>query len=172
MSKILVTYATKHQSTAEIAEAIAQELRKSPTVTVDFHPVEAVKDIVGYDAVVLGSAVYAGQWQGSAAGFLKQYEQELAQRPVWIFSSGPTGEGDPAVILKGWELPEALKPLVDRIKPRDVVVFHGNLDSKKLNLFEKAIVKGVKAPMGDFRNWNEIRGWAANIARELEPVTH
>jgi menaquinone-dependent protoporphyrinogen oxidase len=172
MPKILVTYATKHHSTAEIAEAIAEELRRSPAATVESQPVESVKDIAGYDAVVLGSAVYVGQWQGPAADFLKDHEQELAQRPVWIFSSGPTGEGDPAVILKGWELPEALKPIVDRIKPRDVAVFHGNLDAKKLNLFEKAMVKGVKAPMGDFRNWTEIRAWAANIARELEPMTH
>ncbi len=172
MTKILVTYASKHDSTAEIAEAIGEALRESSGFHVDIESVETVENVAGYDAVVLGSAVYAGQWQGKAADFLKEHEAELAQRPTWIFSSGPTGEGDPKTLLKGWELPEALKPIVEHIQPRDVTVFHGNLDADKLGAFERIVVKGVKAPLGDFRDWTMIRAWASGIVQALKQPTH
>jgi menaquinone-dependent protoporphyrinogen oxidase len=99
MAKILVAYASKHNATAEIANAIGETLRQSDALEVDVRSVDSVKDIALYDAVVLGSAVYVGRWQGEAADFLKQHEKELAQRPLWLFSSGPTGEGDPKALL-------------------------------------------------------------------------
>lgn len=171
MTKILVVYATKHNSTAEIANTIGEALRQSAvqsgTPQVDVKPVEAVRDIAAYDAVVLGSAVYAGQWQSGAADFLKKHEQELSQRPVWLFSSGPTGEGDPQTLMKGWKFPEALMPVAERIGPRDIALFHGNLDPSRLSLFERVIVQGVHAPMGDFRDSNMIRAWANSIAQAL-----
>src|SRR5437764_2741245 len=109
--KILVAYASKHHSTAEIACAIGELLQQSKNVQVDIRSVEAVEDVAPYDAVILGSAVYMAQWQSTAAEFLKKHEQELTQRPVWLFSSGPIGQGDPASLLKGWEFPEALQAL-------------------------------------------------------------
>jgi menaquinone-dependent protoporphyrinogen oxidase len=167
MTKILVAYATKHDSTAEIAHAIGRVLREAGH-QVDVRSVEVVENLKPYTAVVLGSAVYVGKWQPSAAEFLTRYEAELAEREVWLFSSGPTGEGAPETVLKGWDFPEALKPVVDRIQPRDVIVFHGKLDPQKLSFMERLIIKGVKAPMGDFRNWDLIREWASAVARTLE----
>jgi menaquinone-dependent protoporphyrinogen oxidase len=172
MVRILVAYASKHESTAEIAEAIGGVLHESGGLQVDTRSVETVRDLTGYDAVVLGSAVYAGQWQGAAVEFLKRHERELAQRPIWLFSSGPTGEGDPKTLLKGWKLPEAIQPIAGRINPRDVAVFHGNLDPARLNLMEKVVVKGVKAPTGDFRDWKMIRAWARGVAGALKQAEH
>jgi menaquinone-dependent protoporphyrinogen oxidase len=171
MVKILVAYATKHNSTAEIANLIGETLQqtrlRSGIPHVEVKSVETVGDVTKYDVVVLGSAVYAGQWQSSAADFLKKHQEELSQRPVWLFSSGPTGEGDPLTLLKGWKFPQALMPVAERIKPRDIAVFHGNLDPDKLSLFERVVVKGVKAPMGDFRDSEMIRTWAKCIAEAL-----
>jgi menaquinone-dependent protoporphyrinogen oxidase len=168
MTYILVTYASKHNSTAEIAKTIGEVLQQANASQVDLVPVENVEDITSYDAVILGSAVYAGQWQSKAGNFLKKHEAELSQRPVWLFSSGPIGEGDPKDLLKGWKFPEALLPIVERIKPQDIALFHGNLDPTKLNVMERIVVKGVKAPTGDFRDWNVIRGWAYNIVQTLQ----
>jgi menaquinone-dependent protoporphyrinogen oxidase len=168
MTYILVTYASKHNSTAEIAKAIGEVLQQTNAAQVDILPVEEVKDITAYDAVILGSGVYAGQWQSKAADFLKAKETELAQRAVWLFSSGPTGDDDPNGLLKGWKFPEALQPIADRIKPHDIAVFSGKLDPTKLNLVERLVVKGVNAPTGDFRDWDVIRGWAYNIAQALQ----
>jgi menaquinone-dependent protoporphyrinogen oxidase len=167
MTRVLVAYATKHHSTGEIAFAIAEVLREFEQLTVDFESVESVTGITGYDAIVLGSAVYMGQWQAGAADFLKRHEQELAQQAVWLFSSGPIGEGDPKVLMKGWVFPEALQPYVDHIKPRDITLFHGKLERDWLNIFEKAAVKFIGANVGDSRDWNMIRGWAQEIAQAL-----
>jgi len=165
--KVLVAYATKHGATAEIAEKIGQVLSEAG-LQADVLPVTHVRDLTPYRAVVLGSAVYIGRWRKEAAAFLKANEKALAERPVWIFSSGPTGEGDPMELTKGWRIPEALQPLVDRIQPRDIAVFSGALDPKKLNFFERWIIKNVKAPVGDFRDWNAITSWAMMIADTLK----
>jgi menaquinone-dependent protoporphyrinogen oxidase len=166
-NRILIAYATKYGATAEIAEKIGQVLRQAG-LRADVLPTDRVGDVTPYKAVVLGSAVYVGQWQKEAATFLAANEKTLAERPVWLFSSGPTGKGDPAQLMKGWRFPEALQPIADRIQARDIAFFHGVLDMKKLSLAEKLIVKGIKAPVGDFRDWDAITSWAAAIANALK----
>jgi menaquinone-dependent protoporphyrinogen oxidase len=167
--QVLVAYATKHGATAEIAERIGQVLRQAG-VPADVLPTDRVSDLTPYKAVVLGSAVYIGQWQKRAATFLKANERALAERPVWLFSSGPTGEGDPVAFMKGRRFPEALQPIADRIRPRDIAVFHGALDVRKLNLLEKWLIGNVKVPLGDFREWDAITSWATAIADVLREV--
>jgi menaquinone-dependent protoporphyrinogen oxidase len=170
MIRVLVAYATKHNSTSEIASVIGQTLRQSGQIQVDVKQVENVHDITPYQAVVLGSAVYMGQWRDEAAELLKKHEQELAQRPVWLFSSGPIGAGDPKTLLKGWVFPEALQPYADHIKPRDTALFHGKLERDWMNLFEKAAITFVHASTGDSRDWDMIRNWASGIVEALVPT--
>jgi len=165
--RVLIAYATKHGATAEIAENIGQVLSRAGFAA-DVLPVERVSDLTPYEAVVLGSAVYVGQWRKEAATFLEAYQKQLAERSVWLFSSGPTGEGDPVELTKGFRFPEALQPIADAIRPRDITFFHGSLDPKKLSFGEKLIIKGVKAPTGDFRDEDAIRAWATAIADALK----
>jgi menaquinone-dependent protoporphyrinogen oxidase len=164
---ILIAFATKYGATAEIAEKIGQVLREAG-LRADVLPADRVGDLTAYRAVVLGSAVYLGRWRKEATTFLKANEKTLAERPVWLFSSGPTGEGDPAQLMKGWRFPQAQQPIADRIRPRDIAVFHGGLDPKKLNPIEKWMIKNVKAPLGDFRDWDAITSWATGIADVLK----
>jgi menaquinone-dependent protoporphyrinogen oxidase len=164
--QVLVAYATKYGATAEIAEKMGQVLRQAGLRT-DVLPVKHVKDLTPYKAIVLGSAVYTGQWRKEAAKFLQANESMLAERQVWLFSSGPTGRGDPVELLKDWRLPKSLQPIADRIRPRDIAVFHGNVNMKKLNFIEKEMIKNVKAPSGDFRDWNAISAWAGTISDAL-----
>jgi menaquinone-dependent protoporphyrinogen oxidase len=70
-------------------------------------------------------------------------------------------------LLQGWRLPGKLQPIADRIQPRDVAVFHGATDVNKLNFIERWMLKNVKAPVGDFRDWEAITAWATAIAGEL-----
>ncbi len=167
MDKVLVAYATKYGATAEIAERIGQVLCEAGLHT-DVLPADRVKDLTPYSAVVLGSAVYIGLWQKRAARFLKANEKALAERPVWLFSSGPTGEGDPVELTQGWRFPKSLQPIADRIQPRDIAVFHGNVDIDKLNFVEKGMIRNVKAQFGDFRDWGVITSWATAIADVLK----
>lgn len=165
--QVLVTYATKYGATAEIAEKIGQVLHQAGLHT-DVLPADGVSDLVAYKAVILGSAVYIGRWRKEAVKFLKANEKVLAERLVWLFSSGPTGEGDAVELLQGWRFPGKLQPIVDRIGPRDIAVFHGAVDVNKLNLIEKWMLKNVKAPTGDFRDWEAITSWATAIADGLK----
>jgi menaquinone-dependent protoporphyrinogen oxidase len=165
--QVLVAYATKHDATAEIAEKIGEVLRQAGLPT-DVLPAEDVDDPSAFKAVVLGSAVYIGKWRKEAVKFLKTNEKTLAERPVWLFSSGPAGEGDPVELLDGWRFPEAQQEIADRIRPRDIAVFHGMLDVKKLNPVEKWMIKNVKSPVGDFRDWGAITDWATAIADALK----
>ena len=165
--RVLVAYATKYGATAEIAEKIGQVLRQAG-LGVDVMPAERVSDVRAYKAVVVGSAVYIGQWRKQAAAFLRANEQALAERPVWLFSSGPTGEGDPVKLVQGWRLPTKLQPIADRIRPRDIVVFQGAANVQKMNFLEKWMLKNVKAPAGDFRDWDAITAWATAIADALK----
>lgn len=166
-TKVLVAYASKYGATEEIAQRVGEVLRNEGLDT-DVLSAEEVSDLAPYGAVVLGSAVYAGQWRKEAASFLEENVEALAERPVWIFSSGPTGEGDPAELLKGWRIPEGLQAATERIQPRELAIFGGEMDMKRLNLAEKMIIKAMKAPTGDFRDWDEIEGWARQIAEALQ----
>ncbi len=157
--KILVTYASRHGSTRGIAERIAGELERSGA-EVDLHPIQDVELLTTYDAVVLGSAVYFGSWLKPAVEFARRHRADLAQRPVWVFSSGPVGD---AVLPPPRETAE----LQDVIHPRDHRVFAGALDAGQLRLSERLITKVVHAPATDSRNWAEITTWANGIAAEL-----
>lgn len=168
--RILVAFASKYGATAGIAAKIGQTLREAG-LHVDVQPAETVTDLTPYTAVVLGSAVYAASWRKEAVHFLESFERRLAQMPVWLFSSGPTGAGDPLTLLKGWRFPDAQMPIAGRIQPRDLALFHGHVDMQKLNFGEKLIIRGVRAPVGDFRDWKAISVWAMSIADTLKQET-
>ncbi len=166
--KILVTYASKYGATKEIAEKIGAVLRQAG-LQANVLPTDSTLEPAAYQAVILGSAVYIGKWQKEAVAFLQAHEKALTERPVWIFSSGPSGVGDPGELVEGWRLPADVKPVADRIRPRDVTVFHGNIDPAKINFMEKFAVKNVvKKPFGDYRDWKMIEGWSNTIAAALK----
>jgi menaquinone-dependent protoporphyrinogen oxidase len=166
-NQVLVVYATKYGATAEIAGEIGQVLHQAGLRT-DVLPAKDVSDLSPYKAIVLGSAVYIGRWRKEAVKFLQANEKMLAEREVWLFSSGPTGQGDPVELLKGWRFPERQQPVADRIQPRDIAVFHGFVNINKLNSIEKWILRNVKAYTGDFRDWDTITSWAKAIANVLK----
>jgi menaquinone-dependent protoporphyrinogen oxidase len=168
MSKrVLVAYATKYGSTREIAKRIAEVIERSG-LEVDLKEVSEVAGLDAYEAVIVGSAVYAGSWRKEAVKFLEEKETQLAALPVWVFSSGPTGEGEPVELMDGWHFPEAQRPLAERIGVRELAFFHGAIVMDALNLPERLIVRSLKAPLGDFRDWDAIEAWARGVANALQ----
>ena len=158
---LLVTAASKHGSTNGIAEAIAETLRGSGH-DVDAVAPEDVTALERYDAVVLGSAVYTGRWMDAARTFADRHAEALLTRPVWLFSSGPLG--DPP---KPIEEPPEVAPLAERLAACGHRVFPGRLDRDDLGFLERTVTRAVGSPDGDFRDWDEIRAWAAEIGAEL-----
>jgi menaquinone-dependent protoporphyrinogen oxidase len=162
---VLVAYASKHGSTEGIARAIADRLRELGR-DVELRSVLDPAEVGRTEAAVLGSAVYAGSWMKEAVTFAERHAEALSQVPVWLFSSGPLGED----VTDEEEQPRQLAALRESLRPRDHRIFFGALDRDKLGFGERMIVKAVKAPDGDFRDWDRIRAWADEIAAELGSV--
>ena len=162
--KILVTAASKHGGTTDIATAIAEELRAAgllPTIVEQ----SQVTGLDGYDAVVLGSGVYAGRWLGDARDLVERCGPAFRERAVLLFSSGPIGE-DPKPIGD----PGDVATLTAATGARGHRVFAGRLVRDRLGFVERTVVTALRAPDGDFRDWAEIRAWARTIAHELLPA--
>jgi menaquinone-dependent protoporphyrinogen oxidase len=162
--KVLVAAASRHGSTDEAARAIAEILRESGHSAVVAAP-ETLTSLNGFDAAVVGSAVYYGKWLESATTFVDRHLEWFDGRPVWLFSMGPLG--DPP---KPEADPVEVPALMARTRAREHRVFTGRLDKSRLSLGEKIIVTGVRAAEGDFRQWDEIRAWAREIGEALVPV--
>lgn len=159
---VLVATASKHGATTEIGEAIAAALEQHGH-TVETRAAGHVQTVDQFDGVVIGAAVYAGRWVKGAHRFVDRFESELAARPLWVFSSGPTGtppKPEPDDVVD-------LVDVIERLTPRDTMVFAGKLDGDVLSFAERAIIRAVRAEEGDFRDWDAIRAWALQIASDL-----
>lgn len=164
---VLVAYASKRGSTAEIAETLAATLRREG-LKVCLEPAGAVRSLESFDAVVLGSAVYMKRWRGDARHFLKKHRKALRQKPFWVFSSGPVG--DPALDNPDWVEPPKLAEKIEELGGREHVVFGGCLPAEPRGMMERAMIEGVPREYRDRRDWDEIRGWAKQIAEQLVAV--
>ena len=168
MTDVLVTYASKHGSTGEIAQEIAETLQ-GYGLRVDCLATDAVIDVAAYDAVVLGSAVYLRRWRPEARRFLRHHQAELAQRSLWAFSSGPVGDPteDPDA---SWLEPAKVVATLERLGARDHVVFGGRMPAHPHGPAQRAMVAGCPPELRDRRDWDEIRAWAQEIALTLVAV--
>jgi menaquinone-dependent protoporphyrinogen oxidase len=139
---VLVAYGSKHGATKGIADRIAARLQAEGQRAA-VRPVEAVDDLEGYDAFVIGSAVYGGRWAQQAIEFIRRHRATLASRPVWLFSSGPIGTM--ATRYEPVE-PKGVTAIRRALSPRDHRVFFGawdrsRLDPSQLGFAERIIAK-------------------------------
>jgi menaquinone-dependent protoporphyrinogen oxidase len=168
MTRVLVTYASKHGSTAEVAAAITRTLTDCGLQAVCSDAGE-VQGLEPYDAVVLGSAVYMKRWRREARRFLHHYAAGLAVRPLWVFSSGPVG--DPANDKPGWSEPRDTIVIAEDLGVRDHHVFGGSLPSEGHSM-ARSMARSTPPEYRDRRDWDEIREWAQGIAAALASAPH
>ncbi|GAA4990101.1 flavodoxin domain-containing protein [Kitasatospora paranensis] len=161
--RILVAYGSKHGATAGIADEIGRTLTEDGFET-SVVPAGKVRDVTGFDAVVLGSALYAGHWQHDALACARHNADALAQRPVWLFSSGPVDSS-----AEQHDIPpvRGASKEMKRLHARGHVTFGGSMTAETPGFIAHSLVKHGKG--GDFRNPERIREWAHGIARELQP---
>jgi len=143
--------------------ALAGKLAPGPDYKLYLAPA-FVEDVGRYDAVVLGSGVYAGHWLKPAKEFVDRHEAALRERPVFLFASGPVGAAP-----KEADEPPEMRAAASLIGANDHRVFGGRITGSQLGPFEKVIVRIVKAPLADDRPWDDIADWAKEIARYLDP---
>lgn len=162
-ARVLVAYASKLGSTAEIAETIAHVLRDGGHHAVAL-PARDVTSLEGYDAVVLGSALYAAYWQRDAHRFVDRFREDLKARPLWLFSGGPLdrrlARADQPITPHGAEITAGLGA-------RGHHTFGGRLTPTAP--VAPQILQTHR--FGDFRDWQRIVEYGYRIGRELDHMT-
>ena len=162
--RILVAYATRYGSTADVAEAIGDELRKAGE-TVDVRPFTDIADLSPYRAAVIGSPIYMGKWLPESQVFIEKNQQFLRTIPVAYFAVGLTvKEGTPELIRKAEASMDQVRLLVN---PVEVGVFPGKLETGRLTIADRAIVKLIRAEAGDFRDLAAVRAWAQAVREKI-----
>ncbi|GAA4073661.1 flavodoxin domain-containing protein [Streptomyces shaanxiensis] len=158
--KVLVAYGTTNGSTARIAEAIADVLRKDG-LTADALPARSVASVSSYDAVVVGGGLYAGRWHKDARRFVRKHGRALAERPLWLFSSGPL---DPSASERDIPPVPGVKKVMARLDAREHVTFGGCLEEGAKGWVAGMILRSGKG--GDFRDFTAIEKWAGRVATD------
>ena len=157
---ILITYATKHGSTRQVAEAIAGTLDEQG-LSVHVESAADVHDLSTYDGVVLGTALYMGRPHADARRFLKRYHKALSAIPVAVFAMGPLTAGTDDIAGSKQQLDHALATVSD-ITPISTAIFGGVVDPAKLHF----PFNHMEA--SDTRDWASIQSWAREVAALLE----
>jgi menaquinone-dependent protoporphyrinogen oxidase len=163
MTTVLVAYASRHGSTREVAERIAATLSERG-LAVDVRPAADVGVVAGYDAVVLGGALYTGRWHADARRFLKRQGAGLTAMPVAIFAMGPRTLEPADVQGSREQLDHALARFPD-LAPASVAIFGGVLDPAQLRF------PFNRMPASDARDWAAIDAWARELAASLAPAS-
>jgi menaquinone-dependent protoporphyrinogen oxidase len=168
MSKrVLVTYASRAGATAGVAAAIGRTLIENG-VQADVRPMQEVKDLIPYDAVVAGSAIQRGQWLPEALQFVRANQAALTQKPFAAFLvcmtlAMPQADSRYRVQVAQW-----LAPVRALVLPVSEGLFAGVLDIGKVPSwadrlkFRVSVALGAWAE-GDHRDWSAIRAWAADL---------
>ena len=169
-NKILVTYASRTGSTTGVAEAIGKTLAESGA-QVDVLPMQQVKDLSLYSAVVAGSAIQNKQWLPEAMQFIQTHRAELTSKPFAAFLVCMTlamrnGENYRSAVS------EFLAPVRTLVRPVSEGLFAGALDIGKIPSlgdrvkFRISVMSSVWSE-GDHRDWNAIREWAGGLRSQL-----
>jgi len=171
--RVLVVYASRYGATRGIAERITGALneRGHQAAMVAAGKAGSVGD---YDAFVVGSAVFIGRWMKDASEFVRRNSAALADKPVWLFSSGPIGQTTEEEKVLESSVPKDIAELEPLVRPRGHRVFFGAFDHTRLDLGHKLVfaMPAMKRLMvdGDYRDWKAIDAWAEEIAAALAPV--
>jgi menaquinone-dependent protoporphyrinogen oxidase len=168
MSRALVVYGTTTGSTAGVAERIGAAL-VARGVAADVVAAKDAPGPSGYDAVFVGSGVRASNWHAPVREWVARHAAEFAGTKVAFFTVGLTLASAPE---KRDEMRAYTDPLVVEtgVTPIDVGVFAGSNEPAKFSFVERTIMKLMKAPQGDFRDWAAIDAWAAATADAMGVV--
>ena len=159
---ILVTAASKHGATDEVADAIAKRIEASG-ITVDRLAPADVTSVEGYDAVIVGSAVYILQWMPEAHDFMEGFKDDLRDKPGWAFSVGMNG-----VPKHSEQDGNRVGPLLPHVNCRELRPFPGRYKPELLSLRERSVARLAGVVEGDFRDWDAIEAWADGIVAALK----
>ncbi len=180
----LIAFGTRYGATAGTAQEIAKILTQNGhTVKVANLKEEKIKEIAPYELIVVGTGVQMGRWTGEVEDFLKKHEQELAQKKMALFVSTmktvSEREGKIADLENARKFDIENKLPKYNFQPVSVGFFGGVLNYNKMNFFFKKTLGSVREQLVkdgfqevepgvyELRNWDEIRGWAKELATKV-----
>ncbi|HVU10111.1 MAG TPA: flavodoxin domain-containing protein [Phototrophicaceae bacterium] len=167
---ILVTYATRSGSTAEVATMIAKTLEHDGQA-VEICPLEDVGTISGYSAIVVGSPIRDRQWLPEVSDFIDAYHERLSQLPVAYFTVCKTLREDTLEHRQiVWDYCQPLLHDFADVHPIAVGMFAGEVDYRKLPLLTVVKARLSNIPAGDWRCWTKIEAWAHDLAFMLDTL--
>jgi menaquinone-dependent protoporphyrinogen oxidase len=161
-SKILIAYASRCGSTAEIAQAIGKTLC-AQNIRVDVRPVKEAGDVSGYQSVILGSAVRYGRTLSDMTKFLETNQAALNTIPTAFFAVYLMNRGDDETSRTARRA--YLDPVRKLVTPKLEAYFTGVTDYSKMSWFERMLSKALKSPEEDLRDWNAIDTWAGSLSQ-------
>jgi menaquinone-dependent protoporphyrinogen oxidase len=158
--RVLVTWGSKRGGTEGIAHIICETLR-AKGFEVDELPWRSAAAATGFDAVIVGGALYAGRWHPGARWFVAHRQQDLQKVPVWFFSSGPLDNSSDRD-----EIPPTLQVEVfmERVGAIGHATFGGRLPADARGFPASAM---ARKHAGDWRNEARIRAWATALSGYL-----
>lgn len=158
--RVLVTYGSKRNGTRGLAEMLGSALQeKGSEVTV--MPAPGVMDVRPYDAVIIGGALYNNRWHKDARRLVKRHRNALLGRPVWLFSSGPL---DDSAIATDIPPVRQVTKAMDEVDAEGHMTFGGRLSEEVTGFPASAM---AKTSAGDWRDQDQVRGWAKRISDDL-----
>ncbi len=163
--QVLIAYASKVGSTADIADEIRRVIEQGSAVVVDVKPVSQVKDVSAYDAVIIGSAIRRGKWLPQAVRFVQKNREALRRVPVAYFTVCLTMREDNEENRR--TVSAYMEPVRRVLQPLDIGLFGGELEYEKFPFWQRLMLKLNRMPRGDFRNWDAIRAWASRLRPAL-----
>lgn len=162
---VLVTYTTKYGSTREVAERITARLR-SAGVEVVIAPVSAARDLTGFSAVVLGTALNFFMWRGEAHRFVRRHRKALSSMPLALFGIGPI-EDTPEQFTGAREHLDKGLAKHAWLHPRAITVFGGKLDAAGLRFPDNnPAMRGMASV--DLRDFDQVDAWADSLIEALD----
>jgi menaquinone-dependent protoporphyrinogen oxidase len=173
--RVLVTYATRYGSTAEVAEAVAATLREDFSLDAELQPMRSVRSLEGYCAVVLGMPLYVGSWPNEADRFLLRHHTALTRKRIAIFALGPVSHDAEEQRASREQLERELGHY-PWLTPVAVQLFAGKFDPAALRFPDNLLTTLPASPLhdqtgGDLRDWEAIRAWAHALVAELQLVS-
>ncbi|MGD0166200.1 MAG: flavodoxin domain-containing protein [Gaiellaceae bacterium] len=165
---VLIAYATKYGSTAEVAAAIAKTLEQEG-VSTELLDVRSVRDLRDYRAVVFGAPLYNARMLRAERRFLSRHRGALTEMPVAVFALGPLGYGEKNVKTPEKQFDRAIGRHAG-IRPLSTALFGGVIDQSKLRFPDKYSPPLKRFfPITDVRDWQAVEAWAIGLLDQLKP---
>lgn len=161
---VLVIYGSKMGGTRGLAEMIGNAL-DDEGIEANVSPARDVVSLAGYDAVIIGGALYANRWHKDARRFVKRHRDALSELPAWLFSSGPL---DDSAVSEDIPPVRHVVDAASMISARGHATFGGRLPADATGFPARSMAKTMA---GDWRDEAHVRDWTKRIAEELRAAS-